>query len=67
MDEDYIWDVIEEYTEEYAEEIGLDTFDDNDVKQILFNICDNKEIDRIVHEEIEDYASYKRRMKKRGE
>lgn len=59
MDEDYIWRLIENYDEEYAKEQGIDQLDDEDIRNIIFNILDNREVDRIIHEEIEDYAGRK--------
>lgn len=59
MDEDYIYNIISYYDEDYAKKIGLDKLDDEDIRNIIFNILDNKEIDRIIHEEIEEYANFK--------
>lgn len=59
MDEDYIYNIISEYDEDYQKEIGMNKLDDEDIRNIIFNILDNKEINRIIHEEIEEYCNFK--------
>lgn len=59
MDEDYIYNIISEYDEDYQKEIGMNKLDDEDIRNIIFNILDNKEVNRIIHEEIEEYCNIK--------
>lgn len=59
MDEDYIYNIISEYDEDYQKEIGMNKLDDEDIRNIIFNILDNKEVNRIIHEEIEEYCNFK--------
>lgn len=53
----YIYDIINNYDEETAEQLELHNLDDEDINNIIFNILDN--IRDIVQAEIEDYAYFK--------
>lgn len=53
----YIYDIINNYDEETAEQLELYNLDDEDINNIIFNILDN--IRDIVQAEIEDYAYFK--------
>lgn len=56
---DTIWEQISCYDEEYAEEIGLDKLDDEDIYNIMFNFLDREDIQSAIREEIEEYANRK--------
>ena len=56
---DTIWEQISCYDEEYAEEIGIDKFDDEDIYNIMFNFLDRGDIQSAIREEIEEYANRK--------
>ncbi len=56
---DTIWEQISCYDEEYAEEIGIDKFDDEDIYNIMFNFLDRGDIQGAIREEIEEYANRK--------
>lgn len=56
---DYIYDRINEYDEEYAQEQGINNLDEEDINNILANVLDNEYLRQIVQQEIEEYASYK--------
>ena len=56
---DTIWEQISCYDEEYAEEIGLDKLDDEDIYNIMFNFLDRGDIQGAIREEIEEYANRK--------
>lgn len=56
---DTIWEQINNYDEEYAEEIGLNKLNDEDVYNIIFNILDRGDIQSAIREEIEEYANMK--------
>lgn len=56
---DTIWEQISYYDEEYAEEIGLDKLDDEDIYNIMFNFLDRGDIQSAIKEEIEEYANRK--------
>ena len=56
---DTIWEQISCYDEEYAEEIGIDKFDDEDIYNIMFNFLDRGDIQNAIREEIEEYANRK--------
>jgi len=56
---DTIWEQISCYDEDYAEEIGINKLDDEDVYNIIFNFLDRHDIQDAIREEIEDYANRK--------
>lgn len=56
---DTIWEQISCYDEDYANEIGINKLDDEDVYSIMFNFLDRKDIQDAIREEIEDYANRK--------
>ena len=56
---DTIWEQINNYDEEYAEEIGLDKLDDEDIYNIMFNFLDRGDVQSAIREEIEEYANRK--------
>ena len=56
---DTIWEQISCYDEEYAEEIGLDKLDDEDIYNIMFNFLDREDIQSAIRKEIEEYANRK--------
>ena len=56
---DYIYDRINKYDEEYAQEQGINNLDEEDINNILANVLDNEYLRQIVQQEIEEYASYK--------
>lgn len=56
---DTIWEQISCYDEEYAEEIGIDKLDDEDIYNIMFNFLDRGDIQSAIKEEIEEYANRK--------
>lgn len=56
---DTIWEQISCYDEEYAQEIGIDKFDDEDIYNIMFNFLDRGDIQGAIREEIEEYANRK--------
>ena len=58
---DYIYNIISEYDEEYANERGIDTLDDEDVYNIMFEVFQDNQLREIVQNEIEIYANFKNR------
>lgn len=63
---DFIQDRISCYDESYAEEIGLNYLDDEDIYNIVAEILNNQEIEDIVHREIEEYANTKKHYRENG-
>lgn len=63
---DFIQDKISCYDESYAEEIGLNYLDDEDIYNIVAEILNNQEIEDIVHREIEEYANTKKHYRENG-
>lgn len=63
---DFIQDKISCYDESYAEEIGLNYLDDEDIHNIVAEILNNQEIEDIVHREIEEYANTKKHYRENG-
>ena len=57
---DTVWDQISCYDEEYAQEQGIDKLDDEDVYNIIAEIMSRPDVQDIIREEIEDYASRKK-------
>ena len=57
---DFVQDKISCYDEEYAKEIGLYNLDDEDINNIVAEILNNQSIEDLIHEEIEQYAQFKR-------
>ena len=60
---DFIQDKIGCYDESYAEEIGLNYLDDEDIYNIVSEILNNQEIEDIVYKEIEAYANIKKQYR----
>lgn len=63
---DFIQDKISCYDEYYAEEIGLNYLDDEDIYNIVAEILNNQEIEDIVYREIEEYANTKKHYRENG-
>lgn len=57
---DFIQDRISYYDEESAEEIGLYDLDDKDIHNIVAEVLNNQDIQDLIHEEIEQYARFKK-------
>ena len=58
---DYIYNIISEYDEEYANEQGINNFDDEDVYNIMSEVLQDNQLREIVQNEIEIYANFKNR------
>ena len=58
---DYIYNIISEYDEEYANEQGINNFDDEDVYNIMSEVLQDNQLREIVQNEIEMYANFKNR------
>lgn len=58
---DTIWNQISCYDEEYAKEIGLDKFDDEDVYSVMYDFLDRTDVQDALREEIESHANFKNR------
>lgn len=56
---DFVWEEINNYDEGYAEEIGINNLDDEDVYNIISEILNRPEVKNAVREEIEYYAGNK--------
>ena len=57
---DYIYNIISEYDEEYANEQGINNLDDEDVYNIMSEILQDNQLREIVQNEIEIYANFKK-------
>ena len=57
---DCIWEVISWYSEDFAEEMGIDKLDDEDINNILSEILSNDSLKHLIQEEVESYASLKK-------
>ena len=57
---DAIWEQVSRYDEEYAEEIGINKLDDEDIYNIMFYFLDREDIQSAIKEEIEEYVSTKK-------
>ena len=54
-----IQDMISCYDEDYANEVGINKFNDEDIGNIVFYVLDNNSVRFEIQKEIEEYASSK--------